>query len=586
MVDTAIALSASTAMVGGSQTVTASAALFAATDVGRALAIRAIAPKRNAATAYAVGAVFSASYAGVTRLYRVLVAGTTASFSSSGTTPDYDLNAPREVGNSITDGSATLKYLGQGQHCWGWSVITGFTDSTHVTVSVDTRGPFVSTSGSTRWKLGEFNDTRGWPAAMTFHQGRAWWVRNKVRPQSVWGSQLGDFENMTPTEPDGTVLATNAITVTLDDDQLNTASWVLSFTTGLAIGAASGEFMIQPANPNSGISPDNIRATRQSDRGSDLQVAPARVSGVVLFTQRGGRKVRQLEYDFSTNSFTTLDLTALADHITGSGVVESAWQTLPDGVLWLVRADGTLATLTFDREHKVRAWSRQVLGGSNVVVESVCVVPSPDGTSDDVYLAVARTFNGTTVRTIEYIRAPFRGDIDVASAGFFVDCGLSYSGTPATTFSGLNHLEGQTVSICADGSVRQPKVVTGGSVTATGPASSVAHIGLPYTTRIETLPIEAGAGAGTAQNQLKKIDEVSLRFLDTAGGRYGRDGHMEAISGRTLDMPMSSAVPLFTGDRRLRFPAGWDRQGQVVVESDDPLPLTLLAIITDVQTNG
>ena len=573
-------------MIGGSQTVTASAALFTASDVGRALAIRAIAPKRNAATAYAVGAVFSASFAGVTRLYRVLVAGTTATFSSAGTTPDYDLNAPREVGNSITDGSATLKYLGQGQHCWGWSTITAFIDSTHVTVDVDTRGPFVSTSGSTRWKLGEFGGARGWPGAMTFHQQRTWWARTKARPQSVWASALGDFETMTPTEPDGTVLASNAITITLDDDQLNTALWTLSFPTGLAVGSTSGEFMIVPANPNGGLGPDNIRAVRQSDRGSDTQVAPARVSGVVLFTQRGGRKVRQLEYDLGTNSFTTLDLTALADHITGVGVVESAWQSLPDGTLWLVCADGTLATLTFDREHKVRAWSRQRLGGSNVVVESVCVVPGPDGTSDDVYLSVARTFNGTTSRTIEYIRAPFRADIDGAAAGFFVDCGLSYSGAAATTFSGLDHLEGQTVSICADGSVRQPKVVTGGTVVATGPASTVAHIGLPYTSRIKSLPIEAGAGAGTAQNQLKQIEEVSLRFLETAGGRYGRENHMQVISGRTADMAMSRAVPLFTGDRRLKFPPGWDRRGQVIVETDDPLPLTLLAIITDVQTNG
>lgn len=586
MVDTSTSLTPATAHVSGTQTITASAALFAATDVGRALAIYLQAGQRAASTAYAVGVTFWASYAGVNRLYRVLVAGTTAAYSSSGTTPDYDLNAPREAGITVVDGSCILKYLGQGKHVWGFGTITAYTDSTHVTVDVAKRGPFAAVAASTRWKLGEWSNARGWPRAMTFHDGRTFWGGSGVKPQTIWAGQSGDYENMTPTEPDGTVLDTNAITVTLDDDTINTVRWMCSVPRGLVIGAQSGEFLLAPANANGALAPGNIRVRRQTDRGSDAAPGHARANGVVLFVQRGGRKLRQLEYDFGTDSFTTADMTELADHVAGAGFVEAAYQSMPDGMWWGVRQDGTLATFTFDREQRVRGWSRQILGGADAVVESVAIVPSPDGTSEDVYLSVTRTINGATVRTIECIRAPFRADIDGASGGFFVDCGLTYSGTAATTFSGLSHLEGETVQLAGDGSVRQDKVVTAGTVTATGPASAVMHIGLPYTSTLVTLPPEAGAAAGSAQGAKRRIHEISIRFADSAGGEIGRNGAYEAIVMRDLSMAMSEAVPLFTGVRRLTFPPGWDNEGQVTIRTRDPLPMTVVAIISDLETNG
>lgn len=586
MTDTNIALTPTGAHTSGAQNVSASAALFVATDVGRALAIFLPAPQRVASTVYAAGYTFFAHHAGVNRLYRVIVGGTTAGYLTSGTTPDYDLNAPREAGVTVTDGTCILKYLGQGRHLWGYGTITGYTDSTHVVVDVAKRGPFPSTGASTRWKLGEFSDTRGWPRAMSFHDGRTWWGGTAAKPQTLWASQAGDYEDMTPTEPDGTVLDTNAITVTLDDDTINTVRWLSNVPRGLAIGTAAGEFLLGPANQSGAMAPGNVRVRRQTDRGSDAGPRHVRANGVILFVQRGGQRLRQLEYDFGTDTFTSADMTELADHVAGAGFVEAAYQSMPDGVWWGVRADGTLATFTFDREQRVRGWSRQVLGGTDAKVESVAVVPSPDGTSEDVYLSVTRTINGATVRTIEFIRSTFRADIEGAAAGFFVDCGLTYNGTPATTFSGLNHLEGETVQLVGDGAVRQSQQVTGGAVSATGPASAVMHIGLPYRSTLRTLPPEAGAAAGSAQGQPKRITEVSIRLADSAGGQISRGNNSDAIVLREMSLPMSKAVPLFTGLVRMPFPGGWDSEGQLTITSNAPLPLTVVAIISDLDTNG
>ena len=265
------------------------------------------------------------------------------------------------------------------------------------------------------------------------------------------------------------MLDTHAITITLDDDQINRGVWLLTFKKDLAVGTASAEFTVAAASNTGALSPNNVRAVHQTDRGSAEAVAAHRVSGIILFVEAGGRKVRQLEFDLGTDSFQTIDLTQLADHITGAGVVDSGYQARPDGTLWLVRSDGVLATLTFDREQRVRAWSRQVLGGQDARAESIAIVPSPDGTSHDVYLSVARTVNGATQRMIEFIRAPFRADLEPPEDAFLVDSGLTYRGSAANTFSGLDHLEGEAVQIIGDGSVRNTAVVTDGAVIMTGP---------------------------------------------------------------------------------------------------------------------
>jgi hypothetical protein len=298
--------------------------------------------------------------------------------------------------------------------------------------------------------------------------------------------------------------------------------------------------------------------------------------------------VRQLEYDFATDSFLMTDLCQLADHIAAGGFTETAMQTQPDGYLWAVRADGVLACLTYDREQRVRAWTRHILGGTNARVESVCVVPNPDGTADDVYVAVARTVNGAVVRHIEYLAAaPFRADLAAPASAVFMDAALTYAGAPVFGVTGLGHLEGETVRILADGSVRQPQVVTAGAVPVTGPASSTITCGLPMTSTLETLPMEAGAVQGlSAQGRPQRISNVTLRLLESAGGSYGTAAAMDALVLRQAGDPVGEAVPLFTGDKRVVWPGGSQVGPTMVVQTSDPLPLTVLALIPELVTSS
>jgi hypothetical protein len=552
----------------GAITVTASSATFAATDVGRLVGIAGQAAGYNPAGVYAVGAVVYGTVSGVNRLYRCIVAGTASSGLNSGGEGDY-----------IGDGTAAWRYVGRGTRAWGYATITGFTSTTQVSASVVDSIP--ATTATREWRLGAWSDTTGWPSAVAFHQERMVFARG----QTIWMSRTGDFTDFTPTFDDGEVVATMAITLTIADDEVQDVRWMVSHPRGLVVGTASAEFLVGQASNNEPLGPANVRAVRQSDRGSVASLQPARSAGAVMFVQKAGLKLRELVYDFQADALVTPDLTILAEHITSPGIKDLAYAEEPDGQLWAARNDGAALSLTYERDQRVRAWSRHALGGGGAV-ESVASIPNPEGTADEIYLLVRRTISGATKRYVEFIEAPFRPLIDGQASMYFVDCGLSYAGVATSTVTGLGHLEGETVQVVADGSVRVPQVVTGGAVAITGPAATRVHVGYGYESRMVTMAVDAGGGKGPAQGQAKRIHEVILRLVDSVGGKVGYEGQEERIEYRRPVDAMDTAVPLFTGDKLVRPAGGPDRDGIVSIVCDQPLPLTVTMMIRGLVTHG
>ena len=139
-----------------------------------------------------------------------------------------------------------------------------------------------------------------------------------------------------------------------------------------------------------------------------------------------------------------------------------ALQQEPDNVVWCVLENGKFVGMTYRREENVIAWHEHLIGGSFGSdsfghVESVATIPGALD-EDQTYLIVKRTIGGATKRYIEYFNFFDFGD-NILDA-YFVDSGLTYSGSAATTISGLDHLEGQTVRIVANGATHPDKVVS------------------------------------------------------------------------------------------------------------------------------
>jgi len=706
----------------GSANITASAVTginggsgFVATDVGRVIRIGHIASVWAASTAYAVGIVKRNS----DRVYECVRAGTTA--SSGG---------PTSNGSEIVDGTVTWKYISEGGIQSGYAVVNSITSTTIVACTV--QKAFGGTTAETSWRLGAWYGG-SYPSSVCFYEQRLFWAGSTAEPQTLWGSKSGDYYAHGIGNLDD-----DAVSYTIATDQVNAIQW-LSPGKVLAVGTAGGEFKVSASTNEEALTPTNVRVVRETNYGS-AGTAPLRIANVVVYMQRAARKLREFVYQFESDAFVSPDLTLLAEHISETGFIELAYQQEPDSIIWAPLTDGTLTSLTYQRDQKITAWCRHIIGGSSdaagtqAKVESVTTIPGSN--RDEVWIAVQRFVNGAVVRYIEMLTPGLLSTEDQEEA-FFVDSGLSLNapnvisgitkadpvvitssshtlsdgdlvdirGVAGTTelngeryrvmekttntfeiasvhgkqisavtkanpssvtcvahgfatgdeigffdvggmteleangftivvvdantftigvdssgfttftsggtahlntdgsahtayisggtaraattaISGLSHLEGQLVDILGNGAAQASKTVASGAITLDTPASIV-HVGLGYTSELETQRIEAGSQDGTAQGKIKRIHEVVIRLYRSLGIEVGRrDGQVDTIPFRNSSDLMDNPTGLFSGDLRIDFADGYNREGTVYIRQQQPLPLSVRGLFAHLKTNG
>ena len=216
------------------------------------------------------------------------------------------------------------------------------------------------------------------------------------------------------------------------------------------------------------------------------------------------------------------------------------------------------------------------------MVESITSIPNE--AEDQVYILVKRTYDTDNEfefkkRTERHIEKLNTIEFDSIEDAVFVDGSTTYDGDPTNTISGLFHLEGQKVQILADGSAHADKVVTNGSVTLDRTASKV-HVGYKDNSNIKTLRLEAGSNNGVAQGEIKRIHGITVRFLDTVGASVGPDeNNLDQLPFRDSSMNQDEAVPLFTGDKEVAFPSGYENDAHVFIRQNQALPMTITAIM-------
>jgi len=497
-----------------------------------------------------------------------------------------------------------------------------------------------------------FNTTDEYPATVTYYQQRLVFGQTNNDPQKVFMSQTGNYHNFNISEP---LRDDDAVTFTIAASQVNEIRHLVPLSDMIVL-TSGGEWLM---TANDGvITPSSIQIKPQGYRGTS-DAPPIVIGNTIIHIQSKGSIIRDLAFALESDSYTGNDLTVLSNHLfAGKTVREWAYAQAPHSIVWVVLSDGTLAALTYMREHEVWGWSRHDTDGT---FESVCTIA--EGDEDATYFVVKRTINGATKRYIERLNT--RVFTEVADA-FFVDSGLSYDGTHtgstsmtlsggsswthsetltltasgstfasgdvgntivltigtetlvctiqaytsvtvvtvkagrdvpsafrgvATTswtkgvdeISGLSHLEGKTVAILADGNVEAQKTVSSGAITISNPASKI-HIGLPIQADVQTLNLELGQP--TQQGKKKSISAVTLRVEESRGGKIGYDSdHLTEFKQRAYE-PYGTATSLKTGDIKVTMPSTWASEGTIFFRQDDPLPMTLLAVIPEVSVGG
>lgn len=412
-----------------------------------------------------------------------------------------------------------------------------------------------------------------YPAACTYHEQRRWFAGTVNDPQTVWATRNATQANLTSSTP------------SQDDDglqfriaarQQNAIRHLVPLSDMIAL-TVGGEFRIYADNAPS-ITPTSLTIKPQGYAGAN-NVQPALTSGSILYVQSQGSRVREMAYNWQNSAYSSIDISIMAPHLfNGYTIVDMAFSRAPVPTLWCVRSDGVLLGLTYVPEQQVYGWHRHETEG---LFESVCCVA--EGSEDVLYAVVKRTVDGRDARYIERLRT--RIFTDPADA-FFVDSGLTYSGAPVSSLSGLWHLEGKTVQILADGAVHPPRVVTAGAI-ALDDSYSAVHVGLGYTSDLMTLPLAfEGAPAG-GQGLTKNVNGVAMRVVQSSLVKAGPTfGDLTEFPPREVSDPYGSPPALLTGELRFDVAPDWNSDGAVCVRQDSPLPLTVLSMALDVAPGG
>lgn len=432
-------------------------------------------------------------------------------------------------------------------------LVTGVVSPTQINATV--KETLAGTTATTVWDEAAFSPVRGWPVSAAFHQDRLVIGGSRDLPNRLWLSRSADLWNFDP----GTGLDDHAIEFGILSDQVNAIRAVVS-ARHLLVFTSGAEWMVT-GDP---LTPTSIQLNRQTRIGSptDRTVPPRDVDGATVFIARNGLEVREFVYTDTEAAYQANDLAVLARHLVNAPRDQDYDQTRR--LLLVVMADGTLGALTFYRVEEVKAWTRFETDGR---FTSVAVA------GDTVYVLVERSNNRWTIERFDDALT-----LDAALAGTHA--------TAASTWSGLDHLNGRTVTVVADGEIRTPALVTLGAIPIT-PAALAVQAGLPFTHTIEPLPPNPLTYPGGDGSSLRLVD-VTFRLDDTAALRVDVGRGLQDLPLHQFGAAVAGAAgPRISGDRRLKA-FGWRRDLTLPlwrIEQDQPLPFTLLSVSMDIRIN-
>lgn len=392
-------------------------------------------------------------------------------------------------------------------------------------------------------------------------------------------SQPGAYYNYNVSFP---LQPTDAIQGSLVSGRLNTIKSLVSMPGGLLALSDQQAWLLNGGSVGSAVSPTAIVANAQAYNGaSDL---PPIVSNYdILYVQAKGSIVRDLAYNFYTNVYTGANISTLSSHLFfGYTLLEWCWAEEPFKIVWAVRNDGVLLSLTFQKDQEMIAWAHHDTAGAFKSIATVTETLS-NGSVDAVYTVVQRTINGSQAQYIErltelYFPLGFKNS-------WFMDAGVNYTGAPATTFYGAQHLAGKIVTGVADGIVIPPFTMTTTGQFTLAAAASIVTIGIPITGQIQTLGLDLGEP--TVQGKRKKITGVTLRCQNALGLAIGRTfdtlvNMKDLVLGNVGTMTNERVTDLVTGDARTIIDPSWDVPGQYCIQQTTPYPASILGVIPEI----
>lgn len=447
----------------------------------------------------------------------------------------------------------------------GHVLITEYVSPTVVKGTV--KKQLASTDETRDFAFAAWNGEKGYPSATGFYEDRLVFAGSKGFPQTFWTSKTGDYYNFGTSIPSAD---DDGITATLNGGQMNGIKAIIAFGEMLLL-TAGGEFKV--SGGGKAITGSNVLNQPQEYRGVS-DVNPVTIGSRIIYVQHQGNIIRDLAYSYDVDKYTGDDLNLLASHLfEGHKIISMTYQQIPNSIVWCVRDDGLLLGLTYIKEQDIYAWHQHTTAGGKFV--SVCNI---GGSTEDKLYAVIERGGQYYVEIMES-----RDKSTNVEDQFFVDSGITYEGEPTDEISGLEHLEGYTVAILADGNVLPQQTVENGKVLLGNKYKKV-HVGLPIDAEIKTLPIDFTAQDGTYLSRKKRIATVTLLLKDSRGGLFGmKENELDEFKWRSNEA-YGEPISLQTGKFKVTIKsATYDETQQIIIKQPDPLPMTVLSLIPEIE---
>jgi hypothetical protein len=435
-----------------------------------------------------------------------------------------------------------------------------------------------------------FGGSNEYPSVVGSYQQRTLYAATNNAPDTVFGSRVAapnDFGIGDTIEDD------DALSFRLVSQRTVVVRHLLEIAERFLCFTTAGEFILQGGSDGV-LRPGEINPRQLSFNGASA-LEPLPVEDTALYVQGRGNQIRNLVPQ-NQDGYSGTELSRMSSHLVDRYTMSSwCYQEIPHSVIWMVRSDGTLISLTYERESGVVGWAKHdTVGGT---FESICCVP--EGQEDAVYVVVLRGSN----RYIERF-AP-RAQYGAFNTPIpFMDCVIDVGITGANTLTGLTPLNGSNVSVVMDrlfnsdgtilASPNNPayttRTVSGGQVTVPGAEVGTTYlVGLPITTDIQTLDIDAVNT--TVKERGMNIGGV-IAWIEETGSFYA--GPIvptgNTLTGLERYTPQNSegydVTGPVTGVAEVTLQSTYNNSGRVLIRQVDPVPLTILSIAPTGFLNG
>ena len=398
-----------------------------------------------------------------------------------------------------------------------------------------------------------------YPTDVELYQDRIEWFTNN----HLDATKISDYNNFGVSTD---VTDDDAISVIIKDKKINKINSAIAGNK-LVVFTDSGNFI----HNNDTFTPNSATFLKQGSTGG-ANVKPVIVRDNIIYVHPMKQAISDYAYNFETDGYAGQDITILANHLfENKQIKELAYQQEPYSIIWVLQEDGSVLACTYLRQQQVIAWTPMDFGGK---VISIGVLSN--GTNQELYLAVQRK-NGTFVE-----KMPTRLPVADPKERFFVDCGRTYRGDPAKVITGLEYLNGEMVVALADGYVVKDLVVANGQITLPN-AASVVTVGLPYESVFETLTFDVNNGDGSNLNRKKRVVAVSVRYYNSRGSKISVNGHREVNMLERKTSNDDTDISLRNGFYREILPSSHDEPTTVKIRQDEPLPITIVSVIPELE---